>query len=63
MRKLGIRETEVLKYLCEGYSNIEIGNFLNISRHTVKVHVTNILRALDAKDRTNAAYIAGKMDI
>ena len=63
MKKLGIREIEVLKYLCQGYSNTEIGNFLNISHHTVKVYVTNILRILNAKDRTNAAYIAGKIGL
>ena len=63
MKKMGNREKEVLSYLCQGYSNVEIGNFLNISHHTVKVYVTNILRVLEAKDRTNAAYIAGKMGI
>ena len=54
------REQEVLKYICLGYSNIEIGKKLFISSHTAKAHVQAILRKLKLKNRTLAAFIAGK---
>jgi len=54
------REKEVLKYVCEGYTNHEIGKILNISYHTSKAHIISIMRKLGAKDRTNAAYWAGR---
>lgn len=63
MEKLGNKEKEVLKFVCLGYTNKEIGKFLNISHHTVKGYIINILRALDARDRSNAAYITGKTGI
>ena len=57
------REQEVLKYVCEGYSNAEIAEKLVISEHTAKAHVTAILRKFDVKNRTIAAYFAGKIDL
>lgn len=54
------QETKVLKLLCQGYTNIEIAKELCISTHTVKAHITHILRKLNISNRTIAAYIAGK---
>ena len=45
------REKEVLELLCKGYTNIEIGETLNISFHTAKAHGASILRKLQAKNR------------
>ena len=53
------REQEVLKLLCEGKNNIEIAEILHISKHTAKAHVTSIIRKLECRNRTNAAYVAG----
>lgn len=39
---LTVRETEVLDYLCRGYSLRAIGTFLNISPHTVDAHTRHI---------------------
>lgn len=49
------REKDVLELLCKGYTNIEIGEKLNISFHTAKAHVASILRKLQAKNRLMAA--------
>ena len=45
------REKDVLELLCKGYTNIEIGENLNISLHTEKAHGASILRKLQAKNR------------
>ena len=57
------REQEVLKLLCEGKNNIEIAEILHISNHTAKAHVTSIIRKLECRNRTNAAYVAGKINL
>lgn len=52
------RETQVLRHIALGLSNKEIGVSLIISIETVKEHVQNILRKIDANDRTQAAIWA-----
>ena len=48
-------EKDVLELLCKGYTNIEIGENLNISSHTAKANVASILRKLQVKNRLMAA--------
>ena len=52
------RELEVLRLLGEGKTNPEIAAALFISPRTAGVHVTHILRKLDATTRVQAATIA-----
>ena len=52
------REMQVLRHVAMGLSNREIGKSLGISVETVKEHVQNILRKVNAKDRTQAAVWA-----
>jgi DNA-binding NarL/FixJ family response regulator len=59
---LGRRETEVISYVSQGYSNKEIAAKLGISQQTVKTHVASIMTKLEAKDRTEAAVRAIKND-
>lgn len=54
-KKLTERETQVLGLIANGYTNIEIGNVLAISPHTVKTHVKNVFGKLGVTDRTQAA--------
>lgn len=54
------REYEVLKLVVEGKSNNEIAHELNISEHTAKAHVCNIIQKLVVDDRTQAAVKALK---
>jgi DNA-binding CsgD family transcriptional regulator len=51
---LSSRETEVLKWIKAGKSTWQISLQLSLSEATVKFHVRNILRKLDAVTRTQA---------
>lgn len=55
---LSPREMEVLRHLCEGKSNKEIGRAMNISPLTVKTHLQSIFAKLGATDRSQAVAIA-----
>jgi DNA-binding NarL/FixJ family response regulator len=57
------REMQVLRHVALGLSNREIGSSLQISVETVKEHVQNILRKINAVDRTQAAVWAVKKGI
>jgi DNA-binding NarL/FixJ family response regulator len=52
------REVEVLRCVWAGNSNKIIADQLNLSEHTVKGHLRNILSKLGANDRTHAVRIA-----
>ena len=52
------RETKVLSLIARGLSNREIAKALSISEPTVRTHVSNILRKLSLKSRTQAALYA-----
>ena len=54
------REFEVIKLITEGKSNKEIADQLNLSVHTVKTHVHNILQKLGLKRRGELASLALK---
>jgi DNA-binding NarL/FixJ family response regulator len=54
------RELDVLRGVANGNSNKIIASNLNISEHTVKNHLKNILSKLNASDRTHAVMIALK---
>ncbi|WP_373600097.1 response regulator transcription factor [Paraclostridium bifermentans] len=45
------RENEVLQKVGKGYSNKEIAKALNVTEHTVKKHISNILLKLDMRNR------------
>lgn len=52
------REREILSNVSLGKTNKEIGFELEIVEHTVKNHITHILKKLNANDRTHAVIIA-----
>jgi DNA-binding NarL/FixJ family response regulator len=55
------REAEVLTLVARGYTNREIADTLVISVKTASVHVSHILRKLDAPNRREAAAIAHRL--
>jgi DNA-binding NarL/FixJ family response regulator len=57
---LSAREIDVLRGVASGRSNKIIADQLNITEHTVKNHLKNILSKLNADDRTHAVIIALK---
>jgi ArsR family metal-binding transcriptional regulator/DNA-binding CsgD family transcriptional regulator len=52
------REIQVLRFVAEGATNIEISDILSISPHTVKSHIIHIFNKLNVNDRTQAAVWA-----
>jgi two-component system, NarL family, response regulator LiaR len=54
------REREVLALVVAGMNNREIASKLFLSQGTVRLHVSNVLRKLDAPNRTAAAMLAVK---
>jgi DNA-binding NarL/FixJ family response regulator len=58
LHSLTKRELQILKLIAEGLFNKEIGDRLDISERTVKNHVFNLFKKIDAADRTQAAVFA-----
>jgi len=55
---LTAREEEILRLVAGGYSNKEVARNLGIAVGTVKNHISDLLRKLDARDRTHAVLKA-----
>lgn len=56
--RLTNRECDVLSFLADGASNLEIARELSISVQAVKNHLGNIFRKLEVPNRTSAAVLA-----
>lgn len=52
------RQREVLALLADGLSNREIARVLHIAEPTTKIHVSALMRALNVRNRTEAAVLA-----
>ncbi len=52
------RQTEVLELMAKGMSNKEIARALVVSEHTIKIHVTAVLKLFNAENRTEAVVMA-----
>jgi len=59
--QLTARESQVLALMLEGKSNKRISGQLGMAEATVKNHVTAILKALGASNRTEAVIAAGRL--
>ncbi len=55
---LSRRETDVLRLISEGYTNVQISELLFLSINTIKSHVNHIFNKLGVSDRTQAAVLA-----
>ncbi|RYZ13139.1 MAG: response regulator transcription factor [Comamonadaceae bacterium] len=56
--KLSKRQTQLIAMLDQGLSNRDIATQLEISEHTVKVHLWRLFRRLGVKSRTQALHHA-----
>ncbi len=56
--KLSKRQTQLIAMLDQGMSNRDIATELEISEHTVKVHLWRLFRRLGVKSRTQALHHA-----
>lgn len=61
--RLTRRQRDVLALIGHGKSNKEIADTLGLAEGTVKIHVTAILKALKASNRTQAAIAAANMGL
>ncbi|WP_457814219.1 response regulator transcription factor (plasmid) [Sinorhizobium meliloti] len=52
---LTMRETQILDLICVGMQNKIIADRLGLSENTVKVHVRNIYKKMNVRNRTEAA--------
>jgi DNA-binding NarL/FixJ family response regulator len=60
---LTARQMDVLRCVIQGKPNKVIAKNLDIAEATVKVHVSAVLRALGAHNRTEAVYAAAKLGL
>ena len=63
-KNLTKRELEVLKELTNGKTNSQIATDLIVTKHTIKAHVSNIIRKMQVENRQQAAMkaLVEKMD-
>jgi DNA-binding NarL/FixJ family response regulator len=59
--RLTPRQREILPMLAQGMSNKEISRHLHIAEGTTKIHTAALLRALGARNRTEAAFLAATL--
>ena len=59
--KLTPRQQQVLRLLSLGMSSKEIARALRIAESTTKIHTAMLMRALGVRNRTEAAFKAGKL--
>ena len=60
---LSSKELEVLKFLIQGLSNIEIADNLHVSVNTIKTHLKKIYEKLSVNNRTAAIAKAIELNI
>ena len=53
------RELDIMRWVCKGKTNGEIGQILDISFFTVKNHLQRIFRKLDVLNRAQAVAKIG----
>ncbi len=61
MLRLTRRQEQVLQLLALGMSNKEVARALRIAESTAKLHTAMLMRALGVRNRTEAAFKAGKL--
>jgi len=61
--QISTRQSDVLRELCRGRSNKEIGRHLGLSENTVKFHLRHIYRKLNVKSRVAALSAARRLSL
>ena len=60
---LSPREREIMRLLCDAYSNLEIADALGLSESTVKTHVSAIMMKLQVSSRLKAVVRAYELGL
>ena len=61
LRRLSVRERELMLLVAEGLSNKEVAGQLDISERTVETHLQSIFRKLGIRKRTRLAALVYKL--
>jgi len=61
--KLTKRELQIIILICEGKKTLEIAKILNLSKHTIESHRTNIFSKLDVRNSLELVSLAFKVGI
>lgn len=54
---LSEREKDICRLMMQGMTNVEIGDALYLSPHTIKTHLRRIFTKVGAHNRTQAAML------
>ena len=57
------RQMDVMRCVIQGKPNKVIARELGVAESTIKVHLSSVLRAFGAHNRTEAVYVAAKMGL
>jgi len=57
LKKISVKELEVLELVSEGLNNLEIAKTLSVAEVTVKKYISSLFKKLDVKDRLSLALI------
>ena len=63
LSKLTLREWECLRLTAQGYREAEVASLIGMAQTTVRYHLDNVIRKLDASNRTHAVAIAAQLGI
>ena len=61
LRRLSVRERELMLLVAEGLSNKEVAGQLDISERTVETHLLSIFRKLGIRKRTRLTALVYKL--
>lgn len=62
-RKISSREVEIIQQICNGKTTDEIAKILNLSKHTVESHRTNIFSKLDVRNVAELVALAFRVGL
>jgi DNA-binding NarL/FixJ family response regulator len=60
---LTARQMQVVREMAKGQSNRQIGEALQVTEGTVKLHIASIFRLLKVNNRTEAVLVIQKMSL
>jgi ATP/maltotriose-dependent transcriptional regulator MalT len=55
------REVEVLRFICQGYTNAQIAETLIVTTNTIKTHTSNLYGKLGVRNRAQAVLRAQEL--
>lgn len=63
LRRLSVQENNVLKWVRCGLRNKQIADEMSLTEHTIKTHMSNILRKLEIENRTQLVVAVQKIEV